>query len=128
MINNQEIQGNISILQGLFLTFVEGCKVIWFLFAAGGMLVRGGSFKNIGVLVLFLIIGSVLGGIIGEMISSAHIWPGFSLYMVKQFVVLDVPPVAINLYVIKFTIGFSLHPNLISIIGLIVAALLFRRF
>lgn len=89
---------------------------------------RGGSFKNIGVLVLFLIIGSVLGGIIGEMISAANIWPGFSVYMVKQFVVLDVPPVSINLYVVKFTIGFSIHPNLISIIGLIVAAFLFRRF
>lgn len=89
---------------------------------------KGGSRKNIGLLLLFLITGSILGGIVGEMISATGILPGFTVYLVKQFMVLDIPPVSVNLYVIKFTVGFSLYPNLISMLGLIAAAILFRRF
>lgn len=89
---------------------------------------RGGSNKGFGMLALFLITGAVLGGIIGEIIADSTVLAGVAPYLVKQFLIFDLPPVTINLYVIKFVIGFALYPNLISLLGMVAAAALFRRF
>ena len=89
---------------------------------------RGGSNKGFGMLTLFLITGAVLGGIIGEIIADSTLLAGVTPYLVKQFLIFDLPPVTINLYVIKFVIGFALYPNLISLLGMVAAAALFRRF
>jgi len=89
---------------------------------------RGGSNKGFGMLALFLITGAVLGGIIGEIIADSTFLAGVTPYLVKQFLIFDLPPVTINLYVIKFVIGFALYPNLISLLGMVAAAALFRRF
>lgn len=89
---------------------------------------RGGSNKGFGMLALFLITGAVLGGIIGEIIADSTLLAGAAPYLVKQFLIFDLPPVTINLYVIKFVIGFALYPNLISLLGMVAAAALFRRF
>lgn len=89
------------------------------------MLLRGGSNKGFGTLMLFLVIGAVLGGIIGEIIAGSAI--GGTPYLVKTYPILDLPPVAVNLYVMKLIIGFSLNPSIISIVGLMLAFLLYRR-
>ncbi|MDF2928236.1 DUF4321 domain-containing protein [Anaerospora sp.] len=89
---------------------------------------RGGSNKGFGMLALFLITGAVLGGIIGEIIADSTLLAGVAPYLVKQFLIFDLLPVTINLYVIKFVIGFALYPNLISLLGMVAAAALFRRF
>lgn len=83
--------------------------------------------KRYGMLLLFLMIGAVFGGILGEFISSADSLGNWSPYLVKTFLVLDVPPVSINLYVVRFMLGFALQPNLISILGMIAAFFLFKR-
>jgi len=88
---------------------------------------RGVKSKGYGMLLLFLITGAVFGGILGEFISSSDALASWSPYLVKTFLVLDVPPVSINLYVVRFMVGFALQPNLISILGMIAAILLFRR-
>ncbi len=88
---------------------------------------RGVKSKGYGMLLLFLITGAVFGGILGEFISRSDVLADFSPYLVKTFLVLDVPPVSINLYVIRVMLGFALQPNLISILGMIAALLLFRR-
>lgn len=79
------------------------------------------------MLILFLLTGAVFGGILGELISHSDMLIGFAPYLVKTFLILDVPPVSINLYVVRFMIGFALQPNLISILGMVVAILLYRR-
>ena len=89
---------------------------------------KGGNNKGFGILALFLITGAVLGGIIGEIIADSSLLSGVAPYLVKQFLIFDLPPVSINLYVVKFVIGFALYPNLISIIGMITAVVLFRPF
>jgi hypothetical protein len=89
---------------------------------------RGGNSNGYGLLILFLITGAVVGGILGELISRSDLLAGIAPYLIKTFLVLEVPPVVINLYVVKFIIGFTLQPNLISILGMVVAILLFRRF
>ncbi len=88
---------------------------------------RGVKSKGYGMLLLFLITGAVFGGILGEFISRSDVLADWSPYLVKTFLVLDVPPININLYVVKFMLGFALQPNLISILGMIIAMLLFRR-
>jgi len=77
---------------------------------------------------LFLITGAVLGGIIGELLADSTLLAGVAPYLIKPFPIFDLPPVTINLYVIKLVVGFALYPNLISILGIIAAILLFRRF
>ncbi|WP_371371535.1 DUF4321 domain-containing protein [Sporomusa aerivorans] len=86
------------------------------------------SGKSMGMMALFLITGAVVGGILGELAASSSLLSGVAPYLIKPFPVFDVPPVAINLYVIKLVIGFALYPNLMSILGIIAAVLLFRRF
>lgn len=89
---------------------------------------RGSSGRGVGILILFLITGAILGGLLGELIAGSTALSGLAPYLIKTFSILDVPPVVINLYVIKLVVGFALNPNLISILGMIVAILLFRRF
>jgi hypothetical protein len=84
--------------------------------------------KSYWMLALFLITGAILGGILGEIISTSSFMVGVAPYLVKTFPIFDIPPITINLYVIKLVFGLALYPNLISIIGIIGAILLFRRF
>lgn len=88
---------------------------------------RGGSSKGIGTLALFLILGAILGGVIGELIAGTSLG-GVTPYLVKTFPIFDLPPITVNLYIVKFIFGLSLHPNLVSLAGVIAAYLLFRRF
>ncbi|MCE5287361.1 MAG: DUF4321 domain-containing protein [Pelosinus sp.] len=89
---------------------------------------RSGNSKSYWLLALFLITGAILGGILGEIISNSAFMVGIAPYLVKTFPIFDIPPITINLYVIKLVLGLALYPNLISIIGIIGAILLFRRF
>lgn len=93
----------------------------------GGEFLRDNKNKGYGILLLFLITGALLAGILGELISHVEILASITPYLVKTFLVLDVPPVSINLYVVRFMIGFALQPNLISILGMIAAILIFKR-
>ena len=89
---------------------------------------RGGYRKSTGMLMLFMATGAVLGGILGELLATSSLLSGAAPYLVKQFAIFDVPPVTVNLYVFRLVIGFALYPNLISIIGMLAAVWLFRRF
>lgn len=90
---------------------------------------RGGSTgKGMGMMALFLITGAVVGGILGELAASSSLLAGIAPYLIKPFPVFDLPPVTINLYVIKLVIGFALYPNFMSLLGIIAAIMLFRRF
>ncbi len=83
--------------------------------------------RGIGVLVILLVTGAILGGILGELIATTPALGGIAPYLVKTYPVLDIPPMTINLYVIRLTVGFALFPNLVSVIGMIAAIILFQR-
>jgi len=89
---------------------------------------RGNSNKGFGMFLLFMITGAVLGGILGEIIAGSGLLTGLTPYLVKTVSIVDMAPTTINLYVVKFVIGVSVFPNIVSILGIIVAILLFRRF
>ena len=88
---------------------------------------RGNATKGYGVLILFVITGAVLGGILGEIIMDIPALSSIATYLVHQYAILDLSPIMINLYVIKLSFGFALHPNLISILGVVLAIFLFKR-
>ena len=78
--------------------------------------------------ILFVLIGAILGGILGELMRNVDALQGLIPYLVQTYPVFDMQPVLINLYVLKFTIGLSFAPNLMSILGVVLAVVLFRRY
>ncbi len=86
-----------------------------------------GKGKGLGILALFLITGAILGGILGELVANSAGLAGMAPILVREFPIFDLPPLTINLYAIKLIIGFNLHPNLLSVIGIIAAIILYRR-
>lgn len=88
---------------------------------------RGGSGRNFGVVFLALVLGAIIGGIIGELIAGSALGVA-APFLIKTFPIFDLTPVAVNLYVIKFVFGISFHPNLISIIGMMLAFLIVEHW
>ncbi|MCR5175262.1 MAG: DUF4321 domain-containing protein [Anaerovibrio sp.] len=84
--------------------------------------------RSYGTLIVFVIIGAVLGGILGDLLSGFDAFSGVMPYLVHTYPVLDIAPAVLNLYVIKLTVGFSFTPNLMSILGMVIAIILFRRY
>ncbi len=75
-----------------------------------------------GVLLLLLLSGIVLGGFIGEMTARV---PGLSwLNFGESFGLND--PLVLNLGILVITFGLSIRITMASIIGVIVAILIYR--
>ena len=84
--------------------------------------------RSYGTCILFVIIGAILGGILGELMRSVDALQSLIPYLVQTYPVFDMQPVTINLYVIRLTFGLAFAPNLISILGIVLAIVLFRRY
>lgn len=84
--------------------------------------------RSYGTLIVFVIIGAILGGIIGDLLTGVDALSGVIPYLVHTYPVLDMTPATLNLYVIKLTVGLSFTPNLMSILGMVIAIILFRRY
>lgn len=79
--------------------------------------------KNIWILLLFILSGLVVGGLIGELAGRVDfLW--FLSY--GQSFGLSTP-LELDLNIIKITFGLMVKINIASIIGLIVAVLLYRK-
>jgi hypothetical protein len=89
--------------------------------------VKNGAGKSLGLIALFLVLGAIIGGIIGELIAGFPLG-GITPFLVKTYPIFDLAPVTVNLYVAKFVVGLSFHPNLVSLLGMIGAYFLVRRF
>ena len=77
---------------------------------------------------LFIVTGALLGGLLGEIIAESSSLAGIAPYLVKKYLIFDLAPLNINLFVIQIKLGFTLQPNLISILGMLTAYFLLRRF
>jgi hypothetical protein len=85
--------------------------------------------SNFGILLIFVIIGLLLGSIVGELL--ALILPDGSV--VEMFLTYPIVrpafgPATINLVVTTITFGFSLKLNIISALGIIFSVVLLRRY
>ena len=82
--------------------------------------------KGLGMLLLFLTVGAILGGIFSEILAQAS-FSGVMPFLTKQFSIFDIQNVRLNLYVLEFNFGLRFSPNLLSLLGIAVAAYIFRR-
>lgn len=84
--------------------------------------------RGYGFCILFVIIGAILGGLLGELLRDVDVLSGVMPYLARTFPVFDIAPFTVNLYVIQFTMGLSFAPNFMSILGIVLALFLFRRY
>ena len=89
---------------------------------------RGDKTKGILVLLLFLLTGALLGGLLGEVLAGSSALSEIAPYLVKKYTIFEMAPASINLFVAQIKLGLVLQPNLISVLGIIIALFLFRRF
>ena len=89
---------------------------------------RGDKTRGLLVLLLFLLTGALIGGLLGEAIAGSASLAGISPYLVKKYTIFEMAPASINLFVMQIKMGFILQPNLISVIGIVIALYLFRRY
>ena len=84
--------------------------------------------KSPWILLLFIILGGLLGGILGETlrviapqgtiqnIFSTALHPGIQ------------PPLTIDLVIVKLTMGFSIKMNLLTFLGILLGLYLYKQF
>ena len=83
------------------------------------MAVKG---KSAWILILFILCGIVIGGLLGQLASSGD-WLSWLSYG-QEFGLST--PVNLNLQVISITFGLMFKINIASIIGIIVAIVMYR--
>lgn len=79
--------------------------------------------KKIWILILFIFCGLVVGSLIGEICSNIDFlwWLSYG----QEFGLST--PVQLDLHVIKITFGLMFKINISSVIGLILAILIYRK-
>lgn len=87
-----------------------------------------GSRKSYGMLFVIAIVGAILGGMLGEIITEMSLLSGVAPYLVQKYLILDIAPITVNLAVVQLSLGMIVQPNLISVAGVVTAIFLFRRF
>lgn len=75
------------------------------------------------LLLLLLVLGGIIGGWIGE--ALLRIWPALSWLAHTQSV--GLPTMTVDLHVFSLSFGFMLNINFFSILGFILAGVLYRR-
>ena len=88
----------------------------------GGVHMKKLGSKNAWVLLLLMLAGIVLGGFIGTLTQSVE---GLSWLNYGQSFGLD-SPIILNLGIIIITFGLSIKITIASIIGLILATIIYR--
>ena len=86
----------------------------------------GGS--SSGMCALYMAIGAILGGILGELMKMSDMLAGLVPYLVTSYPVFDMAPVTLNLYVFRLTLGLAFEPNFMSILGVVLAVYIFRKY
>jgi len=78
--------------------------------------------RNAGFLFLLILTCGLIGGFIGEMLK-----PYLPSILSESFNI-GIGPSSIDLKLISLTIGFSMSMNFFSILGLVTALIIYRKF
>lgn len=76
--------------------------------------------RNPWLLLLLLLVGLVIGGVIGDIFRDSFKLLGYSKSI-------GLNPATLDLNVIKLTFGFTMSINLASVLGLVIAIIIFSR-
>lgn len=77
--------------------------------------------KNTPLLLIFILIGVIVGGLIGDVFSK-------SVPLLSYGKSIGFETFTLDLSILKWTMGLTLHLNVAGIIGLLIAMFMFRRF
>ncbi len=75
------------------------------------------------ILILLLVLGGIIGGWIGD--ATQAVWPVANLWAKSRMV--GIPDFSLDLGVLKFSFGFMIDLNLFSILGFIVAYMVYKK-
>ena len=80
--------------------------------------------KGTLVLIIFVLCGLVIGGLIGELTSGISwlSWLGYG----QQFGLST--PITLDLGVVQLTLGLMFKINISSIVGIVIAVFIYRKF
>lgn len=84
---------------------------------------RSHGYPGWTVLLLLIVIGGIIGGWLGE--TLVRIWPHLNTLGVIHKI--GIPAFTIDLHIFAVTFGFMLNLNIFTIIGFIVAYLVYKR-
>lgn len=76
---------------------------------------------------LFIVTGAIIGGILGDVLNSTQMLGEATKFFTQKYEVINIAPAAFDFYVLKLTAGFVFQPNLASILGIIIAVVIFDR-
>lgn len=81
------------------------------------------SERNFWILVLFILSGLVIGGLLGEVAGNVDFlwWLSYG----QSFGLSS--PLVLNLNILQLTFGLTFKINIASILGLIIAVLIYRK-
>ena len=79
-------------------------------------------------LFLFIVTGAIVGGMIGEALQATQVLGESTEFLIQRYEVFSVPPATLDFYVMKISAGFDFRPNLVSILGMIIALFILDRF
>ena len=83
--------------------------------------------RGVGLFLLVFVAGLVVGSLLGELLASIlPVWLGQDLIAKGPTIGLN-PPSTLDLRFLALTFGFTIKVNLVGIIGIVIAALTFRR-
>jgi hypothetical protein len=82
--------------------------------------------KNLWLLILFILIGSLLGNVLGEILRAVSPGGPVRNIFTEGFHIGITPPVALDLRLITFTIGFTIRINLLTLLGTILGIYIYK--
>lgn len=83
--------------------------------------------KSPWILVACAVIGGLLGGLLGEILLAVTP-PGLIQNIFTKAVHLGLsPPITIDLWLLTFTLGFTLKMNLLSLIGILLGIFVYKQ-
>lgn len=84
-----------------------------------------GTGEKKGLLIFFIILGAITGSLAGDVIGSNF----RSLQILsKGFLIGMTNPLILNLKAIVITFGISININIMTILGIILAIILYRKY
>ncbi|MHC1717674.1 MAG: DUF4321 domain-containing protein [Acidaminococcaceae bacterium] len=78
-------------------------------------------------LFLFVVTGAIVGGMIGDALQASQFFGDSTKFLIQRYEVFSVPPATLDFYVMKISAGFDFRPNLVSILGMIIAVFILDR-
>lgn len=84
-----------------------------------------GAEKSISFLWFVIFLGAVFGSLIGDIIGSSL---GALSFLRNSYAVGMSTPIVLNLKIMVLTLGLNFNINIMTIIGVIMAIILYRRY